>query len=163
LLRSVRGRDFPTRSQTHHSTLTFENHDSSGFNREELDHRPRRELARTRCVARDGEAMSFRRKLLAVFGLTVFVSVAAVTWIVSVSTRRTFERANEERTAALVAQFRHEFNRRGEEVAQRVEAIARSDSATRIALGINRSARTIGHPPGQSRRSASVRHWGQAR
>src|SRR3989442_10193618 len=79
------------------------------------------------------------RKLLAVFGLTVFVSVAAVTWIVSVSTRRTFERANEERTAALVAQFRHEFNRRGEEVAQRVEAIARSDSATRIALGINRS------------------------
>ncbi len=88
--------------------------------------------------------MSFRRKLLAVFGLTVFVSVAAVTWIVSVSTRRTFERANEERTAALVAQFRHEFNRRGEEVAQRVEAIARSDSATRIALGINRSAPDYG-------------------
>src|SRR3989442_126564 len=84
------------------------------------------------------------RKLLAVFGLTVFVSVAAVTWIVSVSTRRTFERANEERTAALVAQFRHEFNRRGEEVAQRVEAIARSDSATRIALGINRSAPDYG-------------------
>jgi two-component system nitrogen regulation sensor histidine kinase NtrY len=84
--------------------------------------------------------MSFRRKLLAVFGLTVFVSVAAVTWIVSMSTRRTFERADEERTAALVAQFRHEFNRRGEEVAQRVEAIARSDNATRIALAINRSA-----------------------
>jgi len=88
--------------------------------------------------------MSFRRKLLAVFGLTVFVSVAAVTWIVSISTRRTFERANEERTAALVAQFHHEFNRRGEEVAQRVEAIARSDNATRIALGINRSAPDYG-------------------
>ncbi len=144
LLRSVRGRDFPTRIQTHHSTLTFENHDSSGFNREELDHRPRRELAHTGCVARNGEAMSFRRKLLAVFGLTVFVSVAAVTWIVSISTRRTFERANEERTAALVAQFHHEFNRRGEEVAQRVEAIARSDNATRIALAINRSAPDYG-------------------
>src|SRR5437763_15335822 len=88
--------------------------------------------------------MRFRRKLLAVFGLTLFVSVAAVTWIVSISTRRTFERANEERTAALVAQFHHEFNRRGEEVAQRVEAIARSDSATRIALGINRSAPDYG-------------------
>jgi two-component system nitrogen regulation sensor histidine kinase NtrY len=88
--------------------------------------------------------MSFRRKLLAVFGLTVFVSVAAVTWIVSISTRRTFERANEERTAALVAQFRHEFNRRGEEVAQRVEAIARSDNAIRIALAINRSAPDYG-------------------
>jgi two-component system, NtrC family, nitrogen regulation sensor histidine kinase NtrY len=88
--------------------------------------------------------MSFRRKLLAVFGLTVFVSVGAVTWIVSISTRRTFERANEERTAALVAQFRHEFNRRGEEVVQRVEAIARSDNATRIALAINRGAPDYG-------------------
>ena len=88
--------------------------------------------------------MSFRRKLLAVFGLTVFVSVAAVTWIVSISTRRTFERANAERTAALVAQFRHEFNRRGEEVAQRVEAIARSDNAIQIALAINRSAPDYG-------------------
>jgi two-component system, NtrC family, nitrogen regulation sensor histidine kinase NtrY len=88
--------------------------------------------------------MSFRRKLLAVFGLTVFVSVAAVTWIVSVSTRRTFERANEERTAALVAQFRHEFSRRGEEVAQRLEAIARSDSATRMALAVTRSTPDYG-------------------
>ncbi|HEV2717626.1 MAG TPA: hypothetical protein VGU64_20330, partial [Terriglobales bacterium] len=88
--------------------------------------------------------MSFRRKLLAVFGLTVFVSVAAVTWIVSISTRRTFERANEERTAALVAQFRHEFSRRGEEVAQRLEAIARSDSATRMALAVTRSTPDYG-------------------
>ena len=88
--------------------------------------------------------MSFRRKLLAVFGLTVFVSVAAVTWIVSISTRRTFERANEERTAALVAQFRHEFSRRGEEVVQRVEAIARSDNAIRIALAINRGTPDYG-------------------
>jgi two-component system, NtrC family, nitrogen regulation sensor histidine kinase NtrY len=88
--------------------------------------------------------MSFRRKLLAVFGLTVFVSVAAVTWIVSISTRRTFERANEERTAALVAQFRHDFSRRGEEVVQRVEAIARSDNAIRIALAINRGTPDYG-------------------
>jgi two-component system nitrogen regulation sensor histidine kinase NtrY len=88
--------------------------------------------------------MSFRRKLLAVFGFTVFVSVAAVTWIVSISTRRTFERANEERTAALVAQFRHDFSRRGEEVVQRVEAIARSDNAIRIALAINRGTPDYG-------------------
>ena len=50
--------------------------------------------------------MSFRRKLLAVFALTVFLSVAAVTWIVSAITRRAFERLDEERTTALVAQFR---------------------------------------------------------
>src|SRR3989442_12359351 len=79
------------------------------------------------------------RKLLAVFGLTVFVSVSAGTWVVSISTRRTFERANEERTAALVAQFPHEVNRRGEEVPQRVEGIPRSENRTTIGLGINRS------------------------
>ena len=69
--------------------------------------------------------MSFRRKLLLVFALTVFLCVGAVAWIVSAMTRRAFERANEDQTAALVAQFRREFDRRGEEVAHRVETIAR--------------------------------------
>ena len=39
-------------------------------------------------------------------------------------TRNAFEKTEEQRTAALVAQFQREFNRRGEEVARRVEAIA---------------------------------------
>ncbi len=60
--------------------------------------------------------MTFRRKLLVVCALTVLVSVVAVAWSISLSTRRAFEKVNEERTAALVAQFRREFNRRGEEV-----------------------------------------------
>jgi two-component system, NtrC family, nitrogen regulation sensor histidine kinase NtrY len=80
--------------------------------------------------------MNFRRKLLAIFALTVFLSVATVAWIVSALTRRAFERANEERSAALVAQFRREFNRRGEEVVRRIEAIAAGDSATRMALAL---------------------------
>jgi signal transduction histidine kinase len=88
--------------------------------------------------------MSFRRKLLAVFALTVFLSVVAVTWIVSASTRRAFELANEERTSALLAQFRREFNRRGEEVVRRVEAIAASDASTRIALALNRGSPDYG-------------------
>ena len=75
-------------------------------------------------LAGNGEALSFRRKLSLVFALTVFLSVGAVTWIVSSMTRRAFERANEDQTAALIAQFRREFNRRGEEVAHRVETIA---------------------------------------
>jgi two-component system, NtrC family, nitrogen regulation sensor histidine kinase NtrY len=83
------------------------------------------------------ETMMFRRKLLAVFALTVLVSVVAVAWSISSLTRRAFEKANEERSAALVAQFRREFDRRGEEVAHRVEAIAASESATRIALAFN--------------------------
>jgi signal transduction histidine kinase len=81
--------------------------------------------------------MSFRRKLLAVFALTVFLSVAAVTWIVSAVTRRAFERADDERAATLVAQFHREFSRRGEEVARRVEAIAAGDPATRMALAVS--------------------------
>jgi len=81
--------------------------------------------------------MRFRRKLLAVFALTVFLSVATVAWIVSALTRRSFEQANEERTSALVAQFRREFNRRGEEVVHRVETMASSEAATRMALKLS--------------------------
>jgi two-component system, NtrC family, nitrogen regulation sensor histidine kinase NtrY len=83
--------------------------------------------------------MSFRGRLLAGFALTVFLSVAAVTMIVSAVTRRAFERANDERTTALVAQFQHAFNRRGEEVVQRVEAVAASDVCIRLALNLNRN------------------------
>ena len=88
--------------------------------------------------------MSFRRKLLAVFALTVFLSVVAVTWIVSAVTRRAFERSNEERTVALIAQFRREFNRRGEEVVRRVQAIAASDATTRMALALSHGAPDYG-------------------
>jgi two-component system, NtrC family, nitrogen regulation sensor histidine kinase NtrY len=83
--------------------------------------------------------MMFRRKLLAVFALTVFLSVAAVAWLVSEVTRRAFARSDDERTAALVTQFRREFNRQGEEVARRVEAIAGSEAANRMALALNHS------------------------
>ena len=70
----------------------------------------------------------FRRKLLVVFALTVFLSVAAVALLVSEVTRRAFDRSEDERTAALVTQFRREFNRQGEDVARQVEAIAASEA-----------------------------------
>src|SRR5882762_4127130 len=84
--------------------------------------------------------MTFRRKLLAVFALTVFLSVATVGWLVSTLSRRAFERADDERTSALVTQFRHEFNRQGEEVSRRVEAIAASELVTRMGMAMNRTA-----------------------
>lgn len=84
--------------------------------------------------------MRFRNKLLLAFVLTIVVCVAAVAWIVSVLARRTFERADEQRTSALVAQFRHEFDRRGEEITRRVEAIAQSDTVIRMAI-------SLGHAP----------------
>ena len=82
--------------------------------------------------------MMFRRKLLTVFALTVFLSVAAVALLVSAVTRRAFDRSEDERTAALVTQFRREFNRQGDDVARRVEAIAASEEANRMAVELNR-------------------------
>jgi two-component system, NtrC family, nitrogen regulation sensor histidine kinase NtrY len=82
--------------------------------------------------------MKFRRKLLAVFALTVFLSVAAVALLVSAVTRRAFEHSEDERTAALVTQFRREFNRQGEDVGRRVEAIAASEAASHMALALNK-------------------------
>jgi signal transduction histidine kinase len=88
--------------------------------------------------------MSFRRKLLLVFALTVFIAVAAVAWIVSAFTRRAFERSNEDRTLALIKQFQREFSRRGDDIVRRVEAIASSDSVTHMALAVSRSAPDYG-------------------
>ncbi len=84
--------------------------------------------------------MTFRRKLLAVFALTVFLSVGAVAWLVLALARNAFERAENLRTAALVTQFQKEFERRGEDVARRVEAIAASDPVNRMAAALNGSS-----------------------
>ena len=81
--------------------------------------------------------MTFRRKLLAIFALTVFLSVAAVALLVQWVTRNAFEKAENQRTASLVAQFQREFTRRGEDVARRVEAIASSDAVVRMAGALN--------------------------
>ncbi len=82
--------------------------------------------------------MSLRRRLLLLFALTVLVSVAAVTIIVSAMARRAFDRANDERTAALVAQFRREFSRRGEDVSRKIQAIAATSESSRIAVAAAR-------------------------
>jgi two-component system, NtrC family, nitrogen regulation sensor histidine kinase NtrY len=89
--------------------------------------------------------LNFRRKLLVLFALTVFVSVAAVAWMVSHVTRRAFEQSNEAQTAALVAQFQREFNRHADDVVRRVEAIAASDATTRMALSLNRGSSEAGN------------------
>ncbi len=81
--------------------------------------------------------MTFRRKLLAVFALTVFLSVATVAWLVSVVTRNAFEKSEAQRTTALVTQFQREFGRRGDDVARRVEAIAASNPVSRMATALN--------------------------
>ena len=86
--------------------------------------------------------MTLRRKLLAVFALTVFVSVGAVAWLVLALTRNAFEKTEDQRTAALVTQFQREFNRRSEDVARRVATIAASDSVARMATALNGTSAT---------------------
>ena len=83
--------------------------------------------------------MIFRRKLLAVFALTVFLSVAAVALLVSAITRRAFEEKENERTAALVAQFQREFEHQGQEVARKIAGIAASETVGRMAAALERS------------------------
>jgi two-component system, NtrC family, nitrogen regulation sensor histidine kinase NtrY len=80
--------------------------------------------------------MSFRRKLLLVFSLTVALSVAAVAWLVQEVTRNAFEKTENQRTAQLVTQFQREFNRQGDEVVRRVQAIAASDAVSRMATAL---------------------------
>ncbi len=81
--------------------------------------------------------MTFRRKLLALFALTVAVSVGGVALLVQWVTRNAFEKAENQRTASLLTQFQREFTRRGEDVARRVDAIASSDPLMRMAGVLN--------------------------
>lgn len=80
--------------------------------------------------------MTFRRKLLTVFALTVFLSVAAVAVLVQFVIRGTFEKAESERTSALVTQFQREFVLRGEDVEHRIEKISSSEPVSRMATAV---------------------------
>ena len=72
--------------------------------------------------------MSFRVKVMLAFTLTVAASVWMVAWLVSESLSRTFADRDRRRTALLVQQFKHEYERRGEELLQRVKAVAASQA-----------------------------------
>ncbi len=82
--------------------------------------------------------MSYRAKLLALFTGTVVLVTALVAGLVSTSLRRSFERLEEQRTAELLAQFRGEFSRRGDQVSRRLQAIAARDSTARMVADLGR-------------------------
>lgn len=84
--------------------------------------------------------MSFRKKLLLLFAATVLLCVAVISASVYSTIRRSFEQANQDRANAIAAQFRAEFQRRGQEVARKVEAVAAGETVQHIALEINRGA-----------------------
>ena len=76
-------------------------------------------------------AMSFRTKVFLSIAATAILSVWIVAAVVSALVNDSFERRDQQRTAALVNQFQREFDRRGTEVARRIEAVANSDAVQR--------------------------------
>jgi two-component system, NtrC family, nitrogen regulation sensor histidine kinase NtrY len=88
--------------------------------------------------------MSFRKKLLLLFAMTILLCVAVISATVYSTIRRSFEQANRDRANAIAAQFRSEFQRRGSEVVRKIDAIAASETAQRIALEMNRGATDSG-------------------
>ena len=82
--------------------------------------------------------MSFRAKLLSVVLLTVLASVSVVAYGVTHYSRAAFEEMDTERTDALVAQFKKEFEQQGREVAQQVDNIANAEITFRMAFDLAR-------------------------
>lgn len=99
--------------------------------------------------------MSFRKKLLLLFAATVLVCVAVISVSVYGTIRRSFEQADRDRANAVAAQFRSEFQRRGSEVARKVESVAASEAVQRIALDINRGGSDPSEYVGEARSLAS--------
>ena len=81
--------------------------------------------------------MSFRARLLILISLAVCLTAGLVTWIAVARMRSAYESLDSQRTAALVAQFRNEFQRRGEEVVRQVTGIAQAESVMQLAIALS--------------------------
>ncbi|MGA2456953.1 MAG: ATP-binding protein [Terriglobales bacterium] len=95
--------------------------------------------------------MTFRQKLLMLFAATVLLCVAVISASVYSTIRRTFEQADQVRANAVAAQFRSEFQRRGLEVARKVESVAAGETVQHIALEMSRGATNPGEYVGEAR------------
>jgi signal transduction histidine kinase len=81
-------------------------------------------------------AVSFRTKIFLSITGTVVLAVWIVAAVVSTLVTQSFERRDAQRTASLVNQLQREFDRRGKDVARRVEAVADSDAVQRLAVNL---------------------------
>ena len=81
--------------------------------------------------------MSLRTKLLLLVSLSITASVGAVAWLIQARTHESFRLAEQDRTTALVAQFRREFDHEGEEITRDVDAVAAADSLVRTVLELS--------------------------
>jgi signal transduction histidine kinase len=77
--------------------------------------------------------MTFRTRLLLIFTMAVVAAVGVAELLVSAGIRERFERLESQRVDALVAQFRKEYDRSGQEIVRTVNGIAASDTVMDIA------------------------------
>jgi two-component system nitrogen regulation sensor histidine kinase NtrY len=77
--------------------------------------------------------MTFRTRLLLIFTITIVAAVGIVEWLVTDSTRTAFERLENQRVEALIAQFQTEFARRGQDIVRAVNSVASTDDVLKIA------------------------------
>lgn len=82
--------------------------------------------------------MTFRTKLFVVFTVALLLSVSVVAVGVIVVTRRAFDTLNRQHSEALVAQFEREFERRKQDVDNRVQGIADTEATVRMAIDLSR-------------------------
>jgi two-component system, NtrC family, nitrogen regulation sensor histidine kinase NtrY len=80
--------------------------------------------------------VSFRTKIFLSITATVVLAVWIVAAVVSTLVTQSFERRDAQRTAALVTQLQREIDRRGAEVARRVQAAADSEMVERLAVNL---------------------------
>jgi two-component system nitrogen regulation sensor histidine kinase NtrY len=71
--------------------------------------------------------VSLKTKLLLLVTVSITASVGAVAWLIEERAHEAFRQVEQDRTSALVNQFRREFEHEGEEITRGVEAIAGSE------------------------------------
>ncbi|HUJ33076.1 MAG TPA: HAMP domain-containing sensor histidine kinase [Candidatus Acidoferrum sp.] len=82
--------------------------------------------------------MTFRAKLFWIFTLALVLSVGLIATGVTIAARKAFDESNRQHSDALVAQFQREFERRGQDVARRVQGIANAEGTVRMAIDLAR-------------------------
>src|SRR5215472_13468866 len=89
--------------------------------------------------------MSLKTKLLLLVTLSIAASVGAVAWLIEARTRKSFREVDQERTTTLVAQFRREFEREGDEITSAVAAIANSEAMQQMAFELSGGGDSAAH------------------
>lgn len=89
--------------------------------------------------------MSLRTKLLLLTAISIAASVGAVAFLIEERAHEAFRQVEQERTAALVNQFRREFDHEGQEISRGVETTANSDSMLRAVIELTNGADVAMH------------------